>query len=139
MLPIFFYDWISGGKDSPSEISHNSLFFCLFFLSFCLVFCLFVFLLVYLSLTVRLSFCLSVSMPLIPWGIANNFLRGALNFCFLLRSCTAWRTDSIWEDYRSAQMYNTVCWPKQSVSVPFAFCIKKNWWNYPTCGIILQL
>ena len=71
-----------------------------------------------------------------PWAIAGNFLRGALNFCFLLMSCTACRTDSIWEDYRSAHMYNTVCWPKQSVSVPFAFYIKKkllklsHMWNH---------
>ena len=71
------------------------------------------------------------------WAIASNFLRGALNFCFLLRSYTAWRTDSIWEDYCSAQMYNTVCWPKQSVSVPFALYIKKNCWNYSTSRIIL--
>ena len=70
-------------------------------------------------------------------GDRQQFLRGALHFCFLLRSCTSWRTDNIWEYYHSAQMYNTVCWPKQSVSVPFALYIKKNCWNYPTCGIIL--
>ena len=68
--------------------------------------------------------------PCPSWAIASNFLRGALNFCFLLRSCTAWRTDSIWDDYHSTQMYNTVCWPKQSVSVPFALYIKKNCISY---------
>ena len=59
-------------------------------------------------------------------GDRQQLMRGAHNFCFLLRSCTAWMTDSIWEDNRSAQMNNTVCWPKQSVSVPFALYIKKN-------------
>ena len=72
------------------------------------------------------SHCLPQGSLTYTWAITSNFLRGAFNFCILLRSCTAWRTDSIWEDYRSAQMYNTVCWPKQSVSVPFAFYIKKN-------------